>query len=142
MKRIASRKDPRVIDLLIAHGVAGYGVYVLLVEYLGERKSFRNMADVSRIAYEFHADAEMVRSILQDFDLFEIDPEGNAARKGAQKPAVAAAQPADSQAEQVAPEAAADTPAEEASVGPLMSRSERRRQQRLQQKAPSPIPRE
>lgn len=71
MKKLASRKDPRVIDLLIAYGPMGYGIYALLVDYLGERKALRSANDIKRIAYELHADAETVRAILEDFDLFD-----------------------------------------------------------------------
>lgn len=76
MKKIKSRKDLQVTDLLIAHGPAGYGVYVMLTEYLSERKALRRREDIGRIAYELHADAEMVRSILEDFNLFAISAEG------------------------------------------------------------------
>ena len=138
MKKIASRKDPRVIDLLIAHGIAGYGIYVMLVEYLGERKSFRTVDDIRRIAYELHADAETVRSILYDFNLFEIDSDGNIARVGERKPVAEKKQPAqtavnnvpeeEQRLEEVAPE-------QPVAMRP-MTRSERRRQQRLHQKSP------
>ena len=71
MKKIRNRKDMQITDLLIAHGPAGYGVYVMLTQYLGERKSLRRRQDIARIAYELHAPAEMVRSVLEDFGLFE-----------------------------------------------------------------------
>ena len=71
MKKIRNRKDLQITDLLIAHGPAGYGVYVMLTQYLGERKSLRRRQDIARIAYELHAPAEMVRSVLEDFGLFE-----------------------------------------------------------------------
>lgn len=71
MRRIASRKDSRIIDLLIAHGAAGYGIYVMLVEYLGMRRAMRSRSDIGRIAYELHADPETVRSVLEDFNLFD-----------------------------------------------------------------------
>lgn len=73
MKKIRSRKDLKVIDLMIAHGAAGYGVYVMLTEYLSERKALRSRSDIARIAYELHAEAEMVRSVLEDFGLFEYN---------------------------------------------------------------------
>ena len=72
MRKLASRKDTRVIDLLIAYGPLGYGIYALLVEYLKERKAFRSMDDINRIAYELHADADILRAIITDFNLFEI----------------------------------------------------------------------
>lgn len=70
MKKIRNRKDLQITDLLIAHGAAGYGVYVMLTQYLSERKSLRRREDIARIAYELHAPAEMVRSVLEDFGLF------------------------------------------------------------------------
>lgn len=71
MKKIRNRKDLQITDLLIAHGPAGYGVYVMLTQYLTERKSLRRREDIARIAYELHAPAEMIRSVLEDFGLFE-----------------------------------------------------------------------
>ena len=71
MKKIRNRKDLQITDLLIAHGPAGYGVYVMLTQYLTERKSLRRREDIARIAYELHAPAEMVRSVLEDFGLCE-----------------------------------------------------------------------
>lgn len=76
MRRIASRKDTRIIDLLIAFGPAGYGIYVMLVEYLGMRKAMRSRGDIARIAYELHSDAETVRSVLEDFNLFDCTASG------------------------------------------------------------------
>ncbi|MDE6032515.1 MAG: hypothetical protein K2G15_00985 [Muribaculaceae bacterium] len=71
MKKVRNRKDLQITDLLIAHGPAGYGIYVMLTQYLTERKSLRRREDIARIAYELHAPAEMVRSVLEDFGLFE-----------------------------------------------------------------------
>ena len=77
MKKLASRKDLRVIDLMIAFGPLGYGIYALLVDYLKERKAMRRVDDIGRIAYELHADADMLRSVIEDFGLFTVDDEGN-----------------------------------------------------------------
>lgn len=85
MKKIRSRKDLKVIDLMIAHGAAGYGVYVMLTEYLSERKTLRSRADIARIAYELHAEAEMVRSVLEDFGLFEYNDDSFENEKPAPK---------------------------------------------------------
>lgn len=72
MKKLASRKDSRIIDLMIKYGPEGYGTYALLVEYLKERKAFRSVTDIRRIAYELHVNAEILRAIIEDFNLFEI----------------------------------------------------------------------
>ena len=139
MKKIASRKDPRIIDLLIAHGAAGYGIYVMLVEYLGERRSFRSVDDIRRIAYELHADVDTVRSVLHDFNLFEIDRDGNISREGSRKPASESVpsvgdivENSEDLAEEVNHADTAATPI----VSRMMTRSERRRQQRLKPKSP------
>ncbi|MDE6535511.1 MAG: hypothetical protein K2K82_05810 [Muribaculaceae bacterium] len=81
MKKIRNRKDLQITDLLIAHGAAGYGVYVMLTQYLSERKSLRRREDIARIAYELHAPAEMVRSVLEDFGLFECTDGGEFANE-------------------------------------------------------------
>lgn len=133
MKKIASRKDPRILDLLIAHGASGYGLYVMLVEYLGERKALRSTDDIRRIAYELHADAETVSSILRDFNLFEIDPDGNIAREGARS----SAESARSATYPPITDDASEHPLTASPSAPLpasMSRSERRRQLRIRQK--------
>lgn len=92
--KIKTRKDPQIMDLLIAHGHAGYGLYVMLTQYFAERKALRSRQDIARIAYELHASEEMVRSVLEDFDLFTITDDQFAnpaapkpARKSTPKPA-------------------------------------------------------
>ncbi|MBD5360671.1 MAG: DUF4373 domain-containing protein [Bacteroides sp.] len=111
MKKIRNRKDLQITDLLIAHGPAGYGVYVMLTQYLGERKSLRRRQDIARIAYELHASAEMVRSVLEDFGLFECvgDEFANesAPAKQPKEPAQELAKP--EPAETAAPEPAKET---------------------------------
>lgn len=87
MKKIRNRKDLQITDLLIAHGPAGYGVYVMLTQYLSERKSLRRRQDISRIAYELHAPAEMVRSVLEDFGLFVCIDDEFANESAPKKPA-------------------------------------------------------
>lgn len=91
MKKIRNRKDLQITDLLIAHGPSGYGVYVMLTQYLSERKSLRRREDIARIAYELHAPAEMVRSVLEDFGLFvSIDDEFANESTPAKRPAESA----------------------------------------------------
>ncbi|MBD5240090.1 MAG: DUF4373 domain-containing protein [Bacteroidales bacterium] len=100
MKKIRNRKDLQITDLLIAHGPAGYGVYVMLTQYLGERKSLRRRQDIARIAYELHAPAEMVRSVLEDFGLFEcVGDEFANESAPAKQPKEAANEPAKPEAE-------------------------------------------
>ena len=99
MKKLASRKDLRVIDLMIAFGPLGYGIYALLVDYLKERKALRRVDDIGRIAYELHADADMLRSVIEDFGLFTVDNEGIISATGSGKSQTAvradATEPAD-----------------------------------------------
>lgn len=74
-----SRRDPKIIDLLIARGPAGYGVYLILNEYFREKGAMTDPADYKRIAYLLHLDSEEVRAVMSDFGLFEKEeqPEQN-----------------------------------------------------------------
>ncbi len=70
--KLLSRKDPRIIDLQIAHGIEGFGVYCLLADYFSNKKAMRSPSDSKRIAYLLNLDAELVRAVMCDFGLFDF----------------------------------------------------------------------
>ncbi len=149
MKKLASRKDSRIVDLLIAFGPLGYGIYALLVDYLKERKAFRSIDDVKRIAYELHTDAETVRSVIEDFGLFTVDDEGIITHKGIERKAPAAKEPAKSEISENSesselPEltvAAASEPEVSSPVPvPVTSSSQKRRERRKRLRFHSVLP--
>jgi len=84
------RRDDRIVDLIAAHGHAGYGVYWMIVEILHSHehmqlpydvKAIRRMAaQVGMKHEEFH---NLLQDMIHDFDLFEIaDCQPDAGQQG------------------------------------------------------------
>lgn len=70
-----ARNDPKLQDVLIAHGVAGLGVFWCIVEQLYEQDGTLALKSCKSIAYALHAKPSMVESIVKDYGLFENDGE-------------------------------------------------------------------
>jgi hypothetical protein len=67
-----SRNDRKVKNLLMKHGVAGLGVYWCIIEMLYEENGYLPESDCERIAFELRTDINLVKSVVFDFELFEI----------------------------------------------------------------------
>lgn len=72
-----ARNDSKIVRLRMRHGAAGYGVYFMLLERLREENDYRSATDYEMIAYELHVDIDLVRSVVEDFDLFMLDAEAH-----------------------------------------------------------------
>ena len=57
------------------HGMAAYGIYVALMQLLEENEDHKLSKDYSMIAYEMRTDVSVVQSVVEDFDLFEVEEE-------------------------------------------------------------------
>lgn len=68
-----ARQDPKLQDVMAHHGVAGVGIYWCLVEMLYEQGGVIPLKAVKGIAYALHVDSEVVSSIINDFDLFQVE---------------------------------------------------------------------
>ena len=68
-----ARQDPKMQDVMAHHGVAGIGIYWCLVEMLYEQGGVVPLKAVKGIAYALHVDSEVVSSIINDFDLFQVE---------------------------------------------------------------------
>ncbi len=74
------------------HGAAGYGIYLMILERLAEDSSHVAELDYEVLAFDFHEDPALIRSVVEDFDLFEIDLEAETfaheeiTRQGTPKP--------------------------------------------------------
>lgn len=68
-----ARQDPKLQDVMANHGVAGIGIYWCLVEMLYEQGGEIPLKAVKGIAYALHVDGEVVSSIINDFDLFQVE---------------------------------------------------------------------
>ena len=71
-----ARNDEKLIRLRIRHKAAGYGVYFMLLEILREKKDFLCPRDYNVIAYELREDAALVKSVIEDYGLFEFTEDG------------------------------------------------------------------
>lgn len=66
------RNDEKIKRLLRKHGMSGYGVFWSIVEDL-YNNSNQLMLDYEGIAYDLRIEIEIVKSIINDFDLFIIE---------------------------------------------------------------------
>ena len=66
-----TRLDKRIKPLLIKHGYEGYGVFWAIVEDLYNNKNSLPL-DYEGIAFDYRVSADLVKSVINDFDLFTI----------------------------------------------------------------------
>ena len=67
-----ARNSKKLLRLRKKHGAAGYGVYFMLIERLTEEEDFCSDLDYDMLAYELHVKKETVKSVVENFELFEI----------------------------------------------------------------------
>jgi len=70
-----SRTDGKVLKLRMKHGMEGLGVYWCIVEMLYEDNGFISLEDYERITFELRSNEILVRSVINDFGLFEVNGE-------------------------------------------------------------------
>ena len=72
-----ARDDPKLVQVRIRYGPAGYGVYFMLLEYLFSQPGYVSETNqYNAIGYNLHVPSEMVRSIVEDFGLFNLSEDG------------------------------------------------------------------
>ena len=71
-----TRNKDRIIRLRMDHGPAGYGIYFMLLERLRNDDHFECELDYSVIAFDLDCDQEIIRSVINDYGLFEIIDDG------------------------------------------------------------------
>lgn len=71
-----ARNDTKVIRLRMRHGAAGYGIYFMLLERLREESDYTSVKDYDTIAFDLRVPAELVKSVVEDFDLFAFTADG------------------------------------------------------------------
>ena len=67
-----ARSDEKIKRLIRKHGLFGYGLFWAIVEDLYNNANALR-TDYDSIAFDLRADCEVVKSIINDFDLFMID---------------------------------------------------------------------
>ena len=66
-----SRNDDKIKELIYQHGYLGYGVFWALIEDLYNNANAMRL-QYERIAFDLRIDENLVKSIINDFGLFEI----------------------------------------------------------------------
>lgn len=69
---IRASRDPKCAQLIKALGWEGYGLFWGLVEALFEAKGCELEYSLPTLAWQFHCDEEIIRAVIEDFDLFKI----------------------------------------------------------------------
>ena len=69
---------PGVVRLRMKHGWAGYGMFCGLLNMLAEQPLLHYVNDAEIIAFKLGADAEIIRSITEDFGLFSTESQEGA----------------------------------------------------------------
>ena len=65
--------DEKIVRLLMKKGVAGYGVYWLLIEELAKADNLELFCSYDELAYKLHIEEEsLVKSVVEDFGLFVV----------------------------------------------------------------------
>ncbi|MBC2575199.1 Lin1244/Lin1753 domain-containing protein [Peptostreptococcus canis] len=72
-----ARNSDKIIKLRMKLGMEGYGIYFALLERLRDEKEYKSLRDYEILAFDFRVDVEKIRSVVEDFDLFEISEDGN-----------------------------------------------------------------
>ena len=67
-----ARSDMKIKLLIIKHGYKGYGLYWAIIEDLYQNANALPL-DYDSIAYDLRATKEVIKSIVNDFDLFVVD---------------------------------------------------------------------
>ena len=57
-------------------GLAAYGIYWMLIERLREEEDYTSDRDYDMLAFDFRCDKELLRSVVEDFGLFDLSPDG------------------------------------------------------------------
>lgn len=71
-----ARNDEKILAVRMKHGMEGYGIYFAIIEKLLESTDYILLKDYNMIAFELRASAEKVKSVIEDFGLFEFTEDG------------------------------------------------------------------
>ena len=67
-----ARNDIKIKRLIVKHGYEGYGLYWAIIEDLYQNDNSLPL-DFDCIAYDLRADNELIESIINDFELFDVN---------------------------------------------------------------------
>ena len=71
-----AKKDPKILKVRMKYGAAGYGIYFMILEDLRDEEGYSMAADFDVIAFGLREDAETIKDIVTNFDLFKFTDDG------------------------------------------------------------------
>lgn len=71
-----ARSDEKIIALRMQYGIEGYGIYFMLLERLSETDDFTCATDYKALAFDFHCDSDVIKSIVETSQLFALNNDG------------------------------------------------------------------
>jgi hypothetical protein len=71
-----ARNDEKIVAVRLKYGMEGYGVYFAILERLGESSDYIHVKDYNIISFDLRVGNSLVKSIIEDFGLFEFTEDG------------------------------------------------------------------
>lgn len=68
-----ARDDEKIISMRMKHGWSSYGLYWAIIEMLRASHTYKLQTQYDSIAFALQSDKEIIRSIIESFDLFVVD---------------------------------------------------------------------
>lgn len=71
-----ARNDDKLIAVRMMHGAEGYGIYFMIIERLLDSTDYMSVKDYNIIAFDLRVSADKIKSIIEDFGLFQFTEDG------------------------------------------------------------------
>lgn len=71
-----ARNDEKILAIRMRYGAEGYGIYFMIIERLRESTNYISIKDYNVLAFDFRVSADKVKSIVEDFGLFQFTDNG------------------------------------------------------------------
>ncbi len=71
-----ARNDDKIIAVRMRHKAEGYAVYFMILEKLLESTNYMSVKDYNVLAFDFRVSADVVKSVIEEFGLFEFTEDG------------------------------------------------------------------
>ncbi|MDR2083714.1 MAG: DUF4373 domain-containing protein [Bacteroidales bacterium] len=71
-----ARNSVELISVRMKFGIEGYGIYFMILERLRDEPDYMSIRNYDIIAYELRTETDKVKSIVEDFGLFDFTDDG------------------------------------------------------------------
>jgi hypothetical protein len=71
-----ARNDEKILSVRIKHGMEGYGIYFAILERMRDATDYLHVKDYNIIAFDLRVSNSLIKSIVEDFGLFEFTGDG------------------------------------------------------------------